>query len=175
MRRLRPVEWSWWRWLLAHTFVPRWVPARWRHPAVGYGLAVLLQIVVAASTRLLIGTFPTYSFPGLLEIAVVALIAVTWGAGPSLLATLVGVVLEEAVVVPFHAGDGPVVIGDLLEAALLLAAGISISLVTSMTQAARQRAEVERAEPRHARSPYACRSSNWTSLSASLPMSSRPP
>ncbi len=128
--RVRAVVWqggswsSWWPWLLAHTFVPRWAPARWRRPVIGYGLAVLLQVVAAATTRLLTGTFPTYSFPGLLEIVVVALIALSWGAGPSLLATLVGVGLEEAVVVPFHAGEGQLILGDLLEAALLLAAGI---------------------------------------------------
>jgi signal transduction histidine kinase len=109
-------------------------------------VAVLLQVVAAAATWLLTTAFPTYSFASLLDILVVALVALSWGAGPSLLATLVGVVLEEVVVVPFNAGMKQAFIGDALEVVLLLAAGITISLVASKTEGSRQRAEAGRAE-----------------------------
>jgi hypothetical protein len=52
-RRWRQIAWlggRWWQWLLVHTFVPQWVPARWRHPAAGYLLAVLVQVVAVAMT-----------------------------------------------------------------------------------------------------------------------------
>jgi signal transduction histidine kinase len=136
----------WQRWLLAHTFIPRWVPSRWRHPATGYVLAVLLQGVAVALTWLLTVTLPTFSFPSLLEIVVVALVALSWGAGPSLLAALVGIVLLETVVVPLGTGEGPEVLGDVVEVALFVAAGIGISLVASRMEGNRQRAEMEQAE-----------------------------
>ncbi len=148
-RRWRQIAWlggRWWQWLLAHTFVPGRVPARSRHPATGYVLAVLLQVVGVATTQLLTMVFPTYSFPSLLSIVAVALTAVSWGAGPSLLAALVGLVLLETVVVPIHMGEGPETIGDLLEVALFLAAGLSISLVSSRIEGNRQRSEAERAQ-----------------------------
>ncbi len=146
---MRPAAWPWWRWwpwLLAYTFVPRWVPARWRRPAIGYALAALLQVVTAAISWLCMRASPTFSYPGLLEILVVALVALSWGAGPSLLATLVSLVLLETVVVPFHVGAGQTAIGEGLEALLFLAAGITISLVASRTEGARRHAEVGQAE-----------------------------
>jgi signal transduction histidine kinase len=135
-----------WRWLKTNTFVPRWMPERWRHPAVGYVLAVLLQVVATAACRQLTMTFPTFSFPDLLGIVAVALVALSWGAGPSLLATLVGVALQETVVVPFQAEMKQGVVGDVFEVVLLLIVGVSISLLASMTEGSRQRAVAERTE-----------------------------
>ncbi|HEV2458202.1 MAG TPA: PAS domain S-box protein [Ktedonobacterales bacterium] len=148
-RHQRPVASKrprWGQWLLVHSFVPQWVPARWRHPAAGYVLAVLVQVVAVITTQLLTVTLPTYSFSSLLPMLAVALVALSWGAGPSLLAALLGLVLLETVVVPFHIGEGQETIGDLLEVALFLAASLGISLVASRMEGNRQRAEAERAQ-----------------------------
>lgn len=133
-----------WQWLQANTFVPHWVPARWRHPATGYILVILLQVAAAIITRVLMGFFASYSFPGILELLVVALLALSWGAGPALFATLLGVALEEIVVLPVSNGKIPFNIGDLLEIVLFLIAGISISLVASAMTRSRRRAIQER-------------------------------
>jgi signal transduction histidine kinase len=133
------------KWLRANTFVPHWLPARWRHPATGYLLVVLLQVGAVVVTRLLVGFFSTYAFPGALELLIVALMALSWGAGPSLFATLLGVVFEEIVVLPVF-GDGEDTAADVVEVALFLAIGISISLVATASERSRRRAMKERTE-----------------------------
>ncbi len=139
--RARPAVW---RWLQTNTFVPNWVPARWRHPATGYILVILLQVAAAIVTRVLIGFFASYSFPGILELLVVALMALSWGAGPALFATLLGVALEEIVVLPVPKGTTQFSAGDILEIVLFLTAGISISLVANAMTRSRRRAIQER-------------------------------
>jgi signal transduction histidine kinase len=103
---------------------------------------VALQVMAAIITRLLIG----FSFPGALELLIVVLVALTWGAGPSLFATLLGVTLEEFVVLPVRVGEVGATTGDLVEVVLFLAIGISISLVASASEQSRRRAVKERAE-----------------------------
>src|SRR5258706_12926815 len=133
-----------WQWMCANPLVPQWLPARWRHPATGYILVLLLQVLAAIITRLLIGQFSSYSFPGVVELLIVALIALSFGAGPSLFATLLGVTLEEIVVLPSRIGGKQFSAGDIFEVALFMTVGISISLVASTTERSRQRAVQER-------------------------------
>jgi signal transduction histidine kinase len=134
------------RWLHANTFIPTWLPDRWRHPAAGYVLVVVVQVLAAIITRLLIVSFPTYAFPGVVEILVVALIALNWGPGPGVFAALVGLVLEETVALPVRHSEGQVTTVDLIEGVLFLAVGITISLVAGATEQSRRRAVNERAE-----------------------------
>jgi len=79
-----------WRWARANTFTPPWLPPRWRHPFVGYVGAVLLQGVAVAVVVLLAKVLIGFAFPSLLATLVVALLALTWGVGPSLLGALAG-------------------------------------------------------------------------------------
>jgi signal transduction histidine kinase len=74
----------------------------------------------------------------------VALIALSFGAGPSLFATLLGVALEEIVVLPLRIGEAQFSAGDVFEVVLFMIVGISISLVASATERSRQRAVQER-------------------------------
>src|SRR5262245_53903512 len=76
------------RWFGDNTFVPTWLPSRWRHPIVSYILAVALEVAAAFITLGLVRTLPSFSFPSALILLVVALTALAWGAGPSLAATL---------------------------------------------------------------------------------------
>ena len=135
-----------WSWLQANTFVPTWLPTRWRHPAAGYVLAALVQVVVAVITRLLILHEPTFAFPGVVEILAVTLIALNWGAGPGVFAALLGLVLEETVVLPLRAGESALTSTDLIEGVVFMAVGIGISVVASMTERSRRQAVEQQAK-----------------------------
>jgi signal transduction histidine kinase len=137
-----------WAWLGCHTFVPSCVPARWRHPAVGYALALAVQVVGAFVTRRLILAFPSFAFPGIIEVLTVTLIALSWGAGPGVFAAVAGLVLDESIALPARVGEGPLTKGDLIEGMIFLAVGICITVVATMTEGARRRAVEERAEAR---------------------------
>ena len=51
------------RWLAAHTFTPSWLSGWWRHPAVGYVVAALLQVVALAVVVGLVQVFHRFPFP----------------------------------------------------------------------------------------------------------------
>lgn len=145
MNQKRPVTNSPWqnvhRWFLANTFTPTWLPKRWNHPAIGYVAAVLLQIVAVFATLLLFQIFSTFAFAGLLEILAIVLVALSWGAGASLLATLVGVVLVNFIVLPPHFVWNFDNIANAVEAFLFLMVGFAITVVASQVERARRNAE----------------------------------
>ena len=128
-----------WQWAQDNTFLPIWWPARLRHPIVGFTLAALLEIAASLLTLLLVSVVPTFSFLGTVHILVVAVIALTWGAAPSLLAALVGATALEVIVLP-QTGSSlgrPI---DLVEAGVFLVVGTVISVIASNTERARRRA-----------------------------------
>src|SRR3989440_7841670 len=87
-------------WLVAHTFAPPFLTGRWSHPAVGYLLAVVLQVITVTSLVALIRLFPSFQFQEALLILVVLAVALTWGVGPGLLATLAGAAPLPMVLLP---------------------------------------------------------------------------
>jgi signal transduction histidine kinase len=98
-------------------------------------------VVAILATRLLMHALAPFLFPSLLAIVLVALVALIWGAGPSLLATLVGVVLLHVLVMPpllDLAGKRP---GQPVAGLLFVAAGIVISIAVSQTERARRDAQ----------------------------------
>src|SRR5258708_28574287 len=130
----RPRAWTEiWQWLRANAFVPQWLPARWRHPATGYILVLLLQVLAAIINRLLIGYFSSYSFPGVVELLLVAFVALSFGAGPSVFATLLGVGLDELVVLPLRVGEAQFTAGDVFQIALSITVSITTSLLPPPT------------------------------------------
>ncbi len=128
-----------WQWAQDNTFLPAWWPARLRHPLVGFTLAAILEIAASLLTLLLVTVAPTFSFLGTVHILVLAVIALTWGAAPSLLATLVGAAALEVIVLP-QTGGGLARPIDLVEAAVFLIVGAIISVIASNTERARRRA-----------------------------------
>src|SRR5205809_6706318 len=80
-------------WFLTHSFTPQWLPEPWNHPIIGYIVAIFSQFIAVIFTMLLTQLFPSYTSTGLLEVLAVALVALNWGAGPSMIATLAGAVL----------------------------------------------------------------------------------
>ena len=140
------------QWMRANTFAPSWLPTRLRHPALGYVAAVMLEVIAVALTLLLIAGLPAFSLPGLLVVLVVVLVALNWGGGPSLLATLVGGVLLDFVVFPSRFGWSVATVADVVRVLLVLVVGLLISLVAGhvarAASQARQEAEAQAAQLR---------------------------
>jgi signal transduction histidine kinase len=142
----RQPSWAAWEWLRANTFAPSWLPTRWRHPAAGYAAAPLLLTLVMVIVHLFPGPHPPHPLAGSLALLVVALVALNWGAGPSLFAVLVELALRTTVGVPRTGAGEPVVMENMLETVLCLAGAIGISLAAGSTERSRRQAVEERTE-----------------------------
>lgn len=132
------------RWFLVNTFAPQWLPKPLQHPIAGYLIGIVLQVIAALGTILLMHVFPTFVFSGLLEILVVAIIALNFGTGPSLLATLVGITLLDFFVLPPRSSLSLYDVQEFVESILFLLVGITISVVASQVERARREAIAER-------------------------------
>ena len=131
-------------WFLVNTFAPQWLPKPWQHPVVGYIVGIVLQCIATLGTILLMHSFPTFVFSGLLEILCVAIIALNFGAGPSLFSTLVGMVLLDFFVLPPRFSFDVSGAQGVVESILFLLVGITISIVASQVERARRGAIAER-------------------------------
>ena len=127
--------------LVAHTFSPPWLTGRWAHPTVGYLVAVLLQVSAVTGLTALTRLFPSFQFQEALVILVVLLVALTWGVGPSLLATVVGGALLVLLLLPPAFSLVMARIEDALNLLVYLCVGCVVSLLTSQAQRARRSAE----------------------------------
>jgi two-component system, OmpR family, phosphate regulon sensor histidine kinase PhoR len=127
--------------LVTHTFAPPWLTGRWAHPAVGYLVAVLLQVSAVTGLTALTWLFPSFQFQEALVILVILLVALTWGVGPSLLATVVGGALLALLLLPPAFSLVIARIEDALNLLVYLCVGCAVSLLTSQAQRARRAAE----------------------------------
>jgi signal transduction histidine kinase len=131
--------------LEANTFIPWWLPPALRRKRVGYLAAALAQVAMTVATVALIRIFPSFTFVGILHFLVVALIALSWGAVPALVATAAGAALLEVTLFlppisqPLHPG------GDLAEILTFLGAGIVVGIAASLTEGERRRAVIHQA------------------------------
>jgi PAS domain S-box-containing protein len=116
-----------------------------RQPLLGYLAAGLLELVAASLILLILVLFPSFAFRGVFTDVGVVLIALGWGAGPGLFATLIGTFLLYYAVLPPHFSftlENP---PDALGLALYLVVGAGISLLASQSARARQQAETSSA------------------------------
>jgi signal transduction histidine kinase len=104
---------------------------------VGYVLSAIIQIVVVSVDALLLRLFPSFAFAGLLALLVVALSALIWGAGPSLVATILGAVLLDVFALPPMFAWTMDTAGVGAGLVLFLITGITISLVATQIEQAR--------------------------------------
>src|SRR5215472_3563126 len=72
-------------WMRRNSFSPHWLPAKWQLPWLGYLSAILLQGLAGLLTMARHAWSPDFVLPGVVELLVVAVVALAWGAGPSLL------------------------------------------------------------------------------------------
>ncbi len=128
-------------WFMSSTFAPAWLPEGLQHPVFGYLIALLLQAVAVLATVYLDTLLHVFIFTGLLEVLAIALVALSWGVGPSILATLFGACLFDYIVLPpqynWHL-DEP---SDMYQLLVFVLIGLTISIVASQTERARRRAE----------------------------------
>lgn len=128
-------------WFMSSTFVPAWLPERLQHPVYGYLIALLLQAVAVLATVYLDTLLRAFIFTGLLEVLAIALVALSWGVGPSVLATLFGACLFDYIVLPpqysWHLNNP----SDMYQLLVFVLIGLAISIVASQTERARRRAE----------------------------------
>ncbi len=129
-----------WQWTQSNTFLPIWLPEPLRQPVAGLALAALLELCASVVSLLLVTAVPSFSFLGIVDLLVVALIALTWGAAPSLLAALVGAISLETFVLPATVGGDLSRPINLMEALIFLVACGVIGVIASSTERARRRA-----------------------------------
>lgn len=127
-------------WFQRNTFVPSELARRGVRPWVGYVVALALPLAAALADGTLIYFFPRLAFLGLLELLAVVLVALGWGAGPSLLATAVGGGLL-SLALPAQLGPQAGIMGDILGDALFLAVGGALSVVAGRAERARRSAQ----------------------------------
>lgn len=148
-RPIAPVH-TLWRivrsWLEANTFAPRWLPRRWEIPGAPYAIAALLEVAAALVTLLLFAVFPTYSFPGTVELLVVALVALSLGGGPSLVSTLAGLVCLELFVMPHLPAGALHFPADAAQLVIFLIVGVVTSVVAGGAERTRQHLQREQTE-----------------------------
>jgi PAS domain S-box-containing protein len=127
-------------WFQANSFTPRWLPAAWQRPLLGYLAAVLIEVLAIGITLLLFPALPIFALQGSLVILGIVLVALNCGAGPGLLATLVGAALLDAFLrfpqlpEPLREVEGYCVL-------LFSLIGFSIGLIASQSARARRQAE----------------------------------
>jgi signal transduction histidine kinase len=136
--------WQWLlHWLRANTFTPSWLPPHMRHAPAGYLIAVLLEGSAVLLTLLLGHAFAGLAFPDLLCVLIVVVVALNFGAGPSLAATLASATLLDYFLLPPVLSLGPKSKSDWGSLVLLMLVGIAISVAAS--QVARERRAAQRA------------------------------
>ena len=126
------------QWVQAHTVVPDRLPPLWRHPPLGYLVAVLAQAAAVSLTLHLHHVLMDgFAYQGALSFLVVAVVALRWGVGPSLLTTLVGAALLNYLILPPHAAWS-LAASAVVATLVFLSVGLSISVLVSRTERARR-------------------------------------
>ncbi|MEO7075942.1 MAG: ATP-binding protein [Ktedonobacterales bacterium] len=130
------------RWLATNTFAPRWLPSSLREKWwVGYVVAVLAQALAVLADTLFVHLFPAFAVRGLLMALIVALVALSWGAGPSFLATFVGAVFLDVFLLPPYFSASLATPDELVSFILLIVVGCVISVVASQVERAHREAQ----------------------------------
>jgi K+-sensing histidine kinase KdpD len=143
--RVRPLPWLWsvlGRWFKTNVSIPRWYPVFFQRSFLGYLLAVLAVSCAVLLDVLLMHSFPSFGLSSLVTLLAVVIIALSWGAGPCLVATLLGTVLLDWLIFPrlSHLSGDPVrVLDDLM----VLVVGLTVTAFTSRRM--RQRRQIEHA------------------------------
>lgn len=128
-------------WFVASTFTPTWLPMKLRHPVFGYLIALFLQTIAVLATFYLDRGLQNFIFPGSLEVLAIALVALSWGVGPSVIATLVGACLLDYMLLPPQFNWAVQDSRDIYQLLLFVLIGLAISIVASRTERARRYAE----------------------------------
>lgn len=88
------------RWSIDNTFTPAWCPFRWPSPALCLGAVIVMQLIVVSLMVWLVQDLHLFRFLGVCTIFFAAFVALNWGAGPVLLASLITAPLQQLLVLP---------------------------------------------------------------------------
>jgi PAS domain S-box-containing protein len=138
-RRVREAVWT-------SAFSPRWLPVPWNFPVVGYIAAVCLSSAMILLSWLLHQVFLTVALLGMLPLLAILLVALLWGTGPALIATLIGALLFNFVILPPSFTWNFSLLQPVLETVLFLVIGVTISLIVSRIEYARAQVVQEKAQ-----------------------------
>ena len=124
-------------------YTPHFLPRPLRSLAVGYLVALFLQLFVATALILLIKVYPAFQFSESLALLVVLLVALTWGVGPSLLATFAGTIILILLALPPYFSLAIAGTDDKIGILLFVVVSLTVSLLASQAQRARSALEDE--------------------------------
>jgi signal transduction histidine kinase len=113
-------------------------------------VAALLQTLLAVFDLVVVGHHLSTLFTSSLGLLVVALLALSWGAGPSLFAVFVGLAVGVICQLPAIGVGEPVLLEHVPQTALCLSAAIGISVAAGSNERSRRQAVAERTKA-HAR------------------------
>ncbi len=118
-------------WIAANTLQPTWLDPRWRSATTGYVAAAVGQVVATLITLGLLMLFPGFGFPGALPFLITIVIALSFGAGPSLFAVLCGMLLLDYAILTPHFVLSFRTPADQVGILLYLVVGSAISVLAS--------------------------------------------
>jgi PAS domain S-box-containing protein len=122
-------------WLRITLLSPGVLPAPWSHSIFGYLFAVLGQVLVITLVHYFI---PFLHLPSALVLLVILLVALGWGVGPSLVATLVGGILMLTLTILPNLSLGLEQEDDIVRLLLYIVVGFVIGLLISQLQLERR-------------------------------------
>lgn len=128
-------------WFQENTFAPNFLTGAWANSALGYLVALVSQLVMSIAILALLHFYPTFRFPSVPLILVILLVALGWGAGPSIVALLVGAVLLLLFVLPPIFSLSIAQSEDIIGIGLYLVVGLTISIFASNIERARRTSE----------------------------------
>src|SRR5258708_11660305 len=130
-------------WLSTNVSEPEWISKKLRHPFVSYVIASLLQVVAVITVVLIVHEFSLPGYLSLLTIVAIVFVALNWGVGPAIIATVIGsiigsilmsyFVISPYVVWSFHSLN-------ISDSMLFFVVGICVSTVALQTANERQKA-----------------------------------
>jgi len=126
---------------MTQSFSPAWLPAALRRPVVGYGAAILVPLIAVAYTFALMMALPGFMYSGLLSVLGVVVVALVFGPGPSLLATLLGALLLNVVVTPPYFRFSLQTPTAILSFLLYVVVGVAISVIAGQVERGRRVAQ----------------------------------
>ena len=129
------------KWFQANTFAPSFLSGIWSRPIFGYFVACIGQLIIVLGLLALFHTYPSFRFLEGPLILFILLVALGWGAGPSIVALLVGAVLLIFFVFPPAYSLSIDRSSDVIELLLYIAVGLTISILASNTERARRTSE----------------------------------
>lgn len=137
---LRMAVRSYW-WFQENTFAPNFLKGAIAHPALGYIVALIFQLAMSLGIFALIHAYPSFRFLSVPLILVILLVALGWGAGPAIVALLVGMIMLLIFILPptFSLSVRPT--EDFVGIAFYVIAGLAISILASNTERARRASE----------------------------------